>query len=114
MVAEPGPGGVHHRTVPRARKIRKLYNATKKRGALLAAPPCYSKKWPTWVQLGSQNPAKIDKKSMQKSIIFLMPLGIDFLLDFDGFLVPKWSQIGVKMGSKIDVNLERPILQKYI
>jgi len=51
---------------------------------------------------------------MQKSIIFVMPLGIDFLLDFDGFLVPKWSQIGIKMGSKIDVNFERPILQKYL
>ena len=72
------------------------------------------KRWPTWLQVGSQNGAKINQKSFQKSIIFLMPLGIDFWLDFDGFFVPKWSQIGVKMGSKIDVNFERPILQKYI
>ena len=39
------------------------------------------------------------KQSMQKSIIFLMPLGIGFWMDFGGFgyqngfkLVPKWDQ----------------------
>ena len=31
-----------------------------------------------WSQDGSQNRSKIDKTSMQKSIVFLMPLGIDF------------------------------------
>ena len=31
-----------------------------------------------------------------------MPLGIDFCVDFDGFWVPKWSQVGTKMGSNID------------
>ena len=39
------------------------------------------------------------KKSIQKSIIFWMPLGIDFCVDFCGFGVPKWSQVGTKMGS---------------
>ena len=31
-----------------------------------------------------------------------MPLGIDFSVDFDRFWVPKWSQVGTKMGSNID------------
>ena len=33
------------------------------------------KRWPTWLQVGSQNAAKINKKSIQNSINFLMPLG---------------------------------------
>ena len=61
---------------------------------------------PTWPQLGSQDGAKIGKKSMQKSIIFLMPLGIDFWMDLGGFWVPKWRQVGTKMGSKNDINFE--------
>ena len=44
---------------------------------------------------------------MQKSIMFLMPLGIDFWVDVNGFWIPKWSQVGTKMGSKINVNFER-------
>ena len=36
------------------------------------------KKWPTWLQLGSQNGAQMDKKSMQKFNEILMPFGIDF------------------------------------
>ena len=43
---------------------------------------------------------------MQKSIVFLMPLGIDFGMDFGGLLVPKRSQVDTKMGSKIDINFE--------
>ena len=35
-----------------------------------------------------------------------MPLGIYFWMDFCGFWVPKWSQVGTKMGSKIVVYLE--------
>ena len=31
-----------------------------------------------------------------------MLLGIDFGMDFIRFWVPKWSQVGTKMGSKID------------
>ena len=34
-----------------------------------------------------------------------MHLGIGFWKDFDGFWEGKWSQVGTKMGSKIDVNL---------
>ena len=61
---------------------------------------------PSWAalgsQLGSQNGANLIKKSIQKSIIFWMPLGNDFFMDFDGFWVPKWSQVGTKMGSNYD------------
>ena len=57
-------------------------------------------------QLGSQHGANLGKKSIQKSIIFGMPLGIYFWMDFCGFWVPKWSQVGTKMGSKIVVYLE--------
>ena len=46
------------------------------------------------------------KKSIQKSIIFSMPLGINFWTDIGGFWVPKWKQVGTKMESKIDINLE--------
>ena len=57
-------------------------------------------------QLGSQHGANLGKKSIQKSIIFGMPLGIYFWMDFCGFWVPKWRQVGTKMGSKIVVYLE--------
>ena len=42
------------------------------------------------------------KNRSKKSIIFWMPLGIDVFMDFGGFWVPKWSQVGTKMGSNID------------
>ena len=45
--------------------------------------------WPTWPQLDSQNKTKMGKTSNPKSIICLMPLGIDFKMDFCGFGVPK-------------------------
>ena len=61
-----------------AEKSKKNTNATKKRVAFYRVPPLEPKKWPTWPQLGSQVGAKMDKKSMQKSIKNLMHLGIDF------------------------------------
>ena len=73
-------------------KIEKnrLKKATQhKTGKLFTAPPPFEpKKWPTWLQVGFQNRSKIDKKSMQKSIIFLMPLGIGFWVDVGGFWIP--------------------------
>ena len=33
---------------------------------------------------------------------------------FGGYLVPRWSQVGTKIGSNIDVNFERLILEKYL
>ena len=41
-----------------------------------------------------------------------MPLGIDFLEDFGGFYVPKWTQLASKNLLEIDVNLERLFFQK--
>ena len=57
-------------------------------------------KWPTWLQLGSQNGAKMVQKSIKIWIIFWMPLGIDFCLIFDRFLLPKWRQVGTKIDQK--------------
>ena len=37
---------------------------------------------------------------MQKSIVFLMPLGIDFWVDFGGFGEAKSSQVGTKIDQK--------------
>ena len=42
------------------------------------------------------------KNSMQTSFFFLMHLGNGFVLNFGGFWVAKRSQVGTKMGSKID------------
>ena len=57
-------------------------------------------KWPTWLQLGSQNGAKMVQKSIKILIIFWMPLGIDFLSNFDRFFDPKWRQVGTKIDQK--------------
>ena len=65
--------------------------------------PFLTKKWPRWPQLGPQNGAKMVQKSMQKSIEILMVFGIGFWRDFGGFWEPKWSQVGVKMGWKVDI-----------
>ena len=56
--------------------------------------------WPTWPQLGSQDGAKMEKKSMQKSIKNLMHLGIDFWKDLEGFWEPKWSHVGTQIDQK--------------
>ena len=64
------------------------------------------KRWPTWLQLGPQNGARIEKKSKQKSIKILMALGVGFLKDFGGFGRAKWSQVGTKIEPKIHVNIE--------
>ena len=55
--------------------------------------------WPTWLQLGSQNGAKIHQKSKPKSINFLMPLGIGFLKDFDGFRKQNEGMLASKIAS---------------
>ena len=40
------------------------------------------KRWPTWLQLGSQNGSNIDQYSKPKAIKLLMPLGVRFLIGF--------------------------------
>ncbi len=57
--------------------------------------------WPTWLQVALQNRAKIDEKSIQKSIQKLMHLGIDFSRDFDGFWEGKQKQVGTKIDEKL-------------
>ena len=58
------------------------------------------KTWPTWLQLGSQNGAKMVQKSINISIIFWMPLGIDFSTVFNRFLEPTWRQIETNIDQK--------------
>ena len=58
-------------------KSVKKSDTTKKRAAPYRAPPYASKKWPTWLQVGLPSRSKIEKKSMQKPIVFLMSLGFD-------------------------------------
>ena len=93
-VRKPSTGGVPHRlwgTIrwgtpeSRAKKSEKNTNATKKRAACHRVPTFWSKKWPTWSQVRSQVGAKMDKKSIQKSIKKLMALGLGFWMDFGGF-----------------------------
>ena len=48
---------------------------------------------PTWLQLGSQNGAKMAKKLILTSIISMMPLGIDFWTDF--------GEVGCQNGTKL-------------
>ena len=54
------------------------------------------KRWPTWLQLGSQNGAKNEKKSKQKTIKILMPLGVDF----SKILMDLGRQNGAKLAPK--------------
>ena len=63
---------------------------------------------PSWGHVGTKN----RKKSIPKSIKNLMLFKIDFGTDFDRFLDPTWSQVGIKIGSKIDVNFERRFFEK--
>ena len=85
-------------TINSKKSIQKS-NASKKRAALHRLPPFEPKKRPTWLQVGIPNRSKIDKKSMRKSIVFLMPLGVDLNTNFVDFcfqneakLGPKWDQ----------------------
>ena len=43
-----------------------------------------------------------------------MHLGVGFWNVFGGFWEAKWSQVGTKNVSKIDLNFGRPNLQKYL
>ena len=57
-------------------------------------------------ELGSPDEANMAKIIDSKIDHVLMPLGIDFYIDFSVFWVPKWSHVGTKMGSKNNVNVE--------
>ena len=79
-----------------------LLGASGRRGAVLGllGPRGSARGPPIWTQLGSQDGAKMEKKSMQKSIKNLMHLGMDFWQDFGGFWKAKWSQVGTKINQK--------------
>ena len=70
-------------------------------------------KWPTWLQLGSQNGAKMVQKSIKIWIIFWMPLGMDFLMIFDQFFDPKWRQVETKIDQKSMSTSKGDFLKKH-
>ena len=104
-----GPQGRQNgaRMGSRRRKNRRKTPTQQKRGFPPDPLPHFGRKW---CQHGPKLAPKMEprwlKKSIPNSIIFLMSLGIDVWAEFGGFVVPKWSQVGTKMGSKIDVYLE--------
>ena len=51
--------------------------------------PQVAPRWPTWLQVGFQKRAKINEKTMDKSIENVLHLGIDFWKDVGGFLDEK-------------------------
>ena len=42
-----------------------------------------------------------------------MPFGIDFLLDFGGFVMEKWKQLGTNMDPKSMCNSKSDVLKKH-
>ena len=70
---------------------------------------------PTWLHFGSQNRPKSTKnpisKSIKKTDWFLKRFFLSILAPF---WEAKWTQVGTKNVSKIDLNFGRPILQKTL
>ena len=95
-----------------AKRTKINIDPTKKWGNSHRVAPFWTKKWPTWRQVGLPNRRKIDKKSMPKSIKNLMHLGIDFWEDFGGFWEPKWSHVGTQKEPKMDLILKAPKTKK--
>ena len=98
-------------------------NTTKRWVAKICVPILWPKKWPTWPQLASQHGAKMANESTQESIIVLMPLGIDFWMDFNGFWIPTswhpflkrfWLIFGAMLGSKIEQKSIKNGIEKTI
>ena len=82
--AQTGPRGVQD-----DQKTEKQHTPNKKEGGAPQRTPILEENVANMAQVGLPNQSKIYKKSMQKSIKKWMPLGIDFGMDFGGFLVPK-------------------------
>jgi|OM-RGC.v1.026931130 hypothetical protein len=78
------------------KKSKNNIDSTKRGAARHRVPPFCRKMWPTWPQLGPQDGAKMEKKTIQTSIKILMHLGIDFWEDLGRFWEPKWSHVGTK------------------
>ena len=60
-----------------------------------------------WLHFASPLASQIHPESNITSIIFLMPLRIDFGTEFNEFWGLKWRQLSTNMGSKIDADFER-------
>ena len=82
------------------KKSKNNIDPTKRGAASHRVAPFSRKMWPTWLQLRSQDGAKMKKKTMQKSIKTLMHLGIDFWKDFRRFWEPEWSHVGTQIVKK--------------
>ena len=77
----PGGGTPWARGLKIGKNSKNNIDPTKRGAALDPIAPIWKKMWPTWPQLGSQDGAKTEKKSIKK----LMHLGINFWNDFNGF-----------------------------
>ena len=88
------------REVRTAKNSDKNIDPGKKRGRHHSVHPFWPKKLPTWRQVGFQNRAKINKRSLQESIKKLMPFTIDFQINFGGFSERKWKHVGTKIDEK--------------
>ena len=64
----------------------------------------FTKKSPSWVQVGSQNGAKIKKTRVKKSMHFLIHARSHLGTDFHGFWNREWSQVGTKVARKSMMN----------
>ena len=62
--------------------------------------------------LAFQDGAKVDKKSIPKSIKKTMPLGIDFLNDFGRSWGAKWDQVGIKIDPKSMLTSKSDLFKK--
>ena len=102
------------KSIKKRTKIDQKSTRSEKCRALRLGGVLGESKGPTQLQVGVPNRRKIDRKSMQKSIKNSMPSKFQFSSNFDRFLEGKWRHVGTKIESKIDVNFERPILQKVL
>ena len=64
--------------------------------------------------LAFQDGAKVDKKSIPKSIKKTMPLGIDFLNDFGRSWGAKWDQVGIKIDPKSMLTSASDVFKKLL
>ena len=62
--------------------------------------------------LALQDGAKVDRKSIPKSIKKTMPLGIDFLNDFGRSWGAKWDQVGIKIDPKSMLTFKNDVFRK--
>ena len=96
-----------------AKNSKKNIDPTKTTLGFMRVAVFWSKKWPTWLQLGPQNGAKINKKSKPKSIKILVPLGVGFWSVFGGFWEANGAKLAPKTHQKSISTSEGPFYKKY-